>query len=334
VARELRERLTYGKVVASVAVAAGFASLVSPAGALAGTLDQSQPNFSAGSAAFSGQRQLAQTFTAGLSGNLDQVDVHVRRTTIPPLEGTCGDPTGLSAQIRTVTATGTPSDTILATATVPASSVPTAFAWVSITFATPAAVSAGTQYALVLSAPAASCTNGSFMYSWSAGSGNPYPNGAPWVRDPGIGGGNWTPNSGTPQLDHAFKTYVIPQSPPPEQPPPEQPPPEQPPPDGTTPPPTSSQFPRTLSISYSEKKDKFKGRLASQSPACISGQKVKVFEKEKGKDPKLGSVPSLASGKYSLKEKNADGSIYAAVGQSSTSGGTCLAAKSKTIKVG
>ena len=103
------------------------------------------------------------------------------------------------------------------------------------------------------------------------------------------------------------------------------------PPDGTTP---RSEFTRTLSLAYSKKKDKFKGKLASQSPACISGQKVKFFEKKKGKDPKLGSDTTGANGTYSLKEKNAEGRFYAEVRQTSVSGGTCLAAKSKTIKVG
>ena len=105
-----------------------------------------------------------------------------------------------------------------------------------------------------------------------------------------------------------------------------------PPPDGTTPP-APSEFARSLGIAYSEKKDKFKGKLASQSPACASGQRVKVFEKEKGKDPQLGSDATDQKGKYSLKEQNAEGKFYAQVKQRGVPGGTCLAARSKTIKV-
>ena len=104
-------------------------------------------------------------------------------------------------------------------------------------------------------------------------------------------------------------------------------------PDGTTPP-IPSEFTRTLGIAYSERKEKFRGKLGSQSPACASGQKVKVFEQEKGKDPKLGSDATDHKGKYSLKEKNADGKFYAEVKLTGISGETCLAAKSKTIKVG
>jgi hypothetical protein len=104
----------------------------------------------------------------------------------------------------------------------------------------------------------------------------------------------------------------------------------------TTPPPGdgSTELARTLSIAYSEKKDAFGGKLASQAASCISSQQVSVFEKKKGKDPKLGSRTTNANGKYSLKEKNAQGKFYAQVGQTSTSAGPCLAAQSKAIKVG
>jgi hypothetical protein len=110
-----------------------------------------------------------------------------------------------------------------------------------------------------------------------------------------------------------------------------------PPPDaGSTPPPSGggAEFPRTLNIAYSAKKDAFAGKLASQAPSCIANQKVAVFEKKKGKDPKVGSATTSPAGTYSLKEKNPEGSFYAKVGQTSTSGGACLVAQSKAIKVG
>jgi hypothetical protein len=112
------------------------------------------------------------------------------------------------------------------------------------------------------------------------------------------------------------------------------------PPDGTTPPngtvapPTLAEFPRTLSLAYSEKKKKFRGRLGSAPADCISDQKVSVFEKEKGKDPKLGSDSANEKGKYSLKEKGPKGRFYARVKPTSSPDGICLAAKSETIKVG
>jgi hypothetical protein len=305
-----------------IAFAAGVAALGAPAGAVAGTLDQSQTTFGT-QFQFGGPRQGAQTFTAGLSGNLDQVDVHVRRNAAPAGQ-TCNHGSGITVEIRTVTG-GVPSNTTLATASVPVASVPTTLGWVSLTFAAHAAVTAGTQYALVLSALDASCTGGFSPYTWGGANGNPYAGGA-WYLKEGASS-SWLILG---DADGMFKTYVAP-PPPPSDP---APPPSDPPPPSDGIPPTSNRFPRTLSIGYAEKKDKFRGKLTSQSPACISDQKVKVFEKKKGKDPKLGSDETNENGKYSLKETNAEGKFYAKVKQTSLGGSTCLAARSKTINVG
>jgi hypothetical protein len=106
-------------------------------------------------------------------------------------------------------------------------------------------------------------------------------------------------------------------------------------PGGSVPPPSNpAEFARNLSIAYSGKRAKFTGRLASESPTCTADQKVSVFEKKNGTDPKLGSSKTNDAGKYSLKETNAEGKFYAAVKQASTSAETCLDARSKTIKVG
>ena len=214
----------------AVAVVAAVAAFVFPAGAAAGTLDQSQTTSNA-SLQFGDQRAAAQTFTAGRSGNLDQVDVHLRLEA-PPGE-TCNPGSGVTVQIRTITGE-VPSSTTLATANIPGPSVTTTFGFVSVAFAAPAAVTAGTQYALFLSAPDASCTGGFFAYSWGGASpGNPYPAGAWYLRlDPGSA---WMVQ-GT--ADAAFKTYVLdPPPPPPSEPsPPSDPPPSE----GTTPPPDDS----------------------------------------------------------------------------------------------
>jgi hypothetical protein len=310
----LRNHLAYSRVVASVAIAGGLV-LVSPAGALAGTLDQSQTN-TAGELNFGGTGnppQRAQTFTAGITGQLDQVDVYVVRN--------CAAITfGITVEIRALQA-GVPADTVLASANVPAASIATTgVTAIPVTFSNPATVTLGTQYAIVLAAPGApDCDFSQGPYQWAVALDNVYLAGSALERE---SGSNW---QGAGNYDHAFKTYVL------TEPPPGEPPPGDPPPPGGTP--TSSEFTRTLSIAYSQKKDKFKGRIASESPACISGQKVRVFEKEKGKDPKLGSDASLANGRYSLKEKNADGKFYATVEQTSVAGGTCLAAKSEKIEV-
>ena len=189
------------------ALAVGLAAFVSPAGAAAGTLDQSQTVFNA-FGSFGGQRLVAQTFTAGLSGNQDQVDVHVRRDQ-PPMV-TCFPGSGITVEIRTVTG-GVPSNTTLATASVTATSVPTTFGWVSVPFTAPAAVTAGTQYALVLSAPDASCDSNFFPYSWGAAGANPYAAGTAYAKLDSSSA--WLLQT---NVDHMFKTYVAPPPPPPD----------------------------------------------------------------------------------------------------------------------
>jgi hypothetical protein len=309
----VRRRLTH---LILIACAAGAAALGAPAGATAGTLDQSQTSHTA-SHGFNGLIQEAQTFNAGRTGLLDQVDVFLYKD--------C-NASGITVEIRTVSVDGKPTNTPLASAAIPDASVPTLASpqFVSATFASPASVAAGTKYAIVLSAStSSSCVSGP-PYWWSSAPADPYPPGQ--LFSSADGGMSWTPLGG---YDHAFKTYVADPPPPPPPPPSEEPPP----PESNTPT-TPAQFTRTLSISYSQKKDAFRGKLTSQAAACISGQKVKVFEKEKGKDPKVGSLNTSASGKYSLKEKNAEGKFYAQVGKTSTSAGTCLAARSKAIEVG
>jgi hypothetical protein len=97
---------------------------------------------------------------------------------------------------------------------------------------------------------------------------------------------------------------------------------------------TETEFTRTLDLSYSGKTDKFRGKLVSATPDCVSDQKVSVFEKTKGKDPTLGSPMTNEKGKYAVKEEKAEGKFYAKTKRAGISSGTCLAARSETIKVG
>ena len=90
---------------------------------------------------------------------------------------------------------------------------------------------------------------------------------------------------------------------------------------------------RTLSLGYSERSDKFKGKLRSNDAACLTG-KVKVFEKRKGKDPKAGSDRTDGTGKWSFKEEGADGKFYARVPATTIPAGECPPAKSKVKRVG
>jgi hypothetical protein len=199
-----------------------------PAAALAaGTLDQGQ-------AAIGSVRALigtydngtstvlqAQTFRAGLTGSLDQVDVQIR---------VVGDPgVPLQVEIWAVDGTGAPTGSALGSASLPEAGVPvcataacvdltpsggdwTNFSFVSVPLTTPASVTAGSSYALVLSAVGATAgidgppVHGANRYEWAGTSdGSAYSNGSdysfvsggvePWFQDPN---------------DLAFTTYVSP----------------------------------------------------------------------------------------------------------------------------
>ncbi len=146
---------------------------------------------------------IAQTFTAGLSGPLGKVELNLNRINlveVPELP--------ITVEIRTVSGLD-PSTTVLATATIPASAIPIAQApaWVPATFAAPAAVVAGTQYAIVAYTGSA--------YSWRASSeaGDAYTGGSRRVTD--TVPFDWRLGCGlgcTP--DMAFRTFVDIPSPP------------------------------------------------------------------------------------------------------------------------
>lgn len=172
------------------------ASGPAPATALAGTLDQQQTDSSGGSLFIHSTHSVAQTFTAGLSGGLDQVDLNL---------GTSGTPTApLSVEIRNVTSIAQPGSMILASHSVPAASVPAAHAFVSINFATPAPVVAGTAYAIV--AYSSTVFPGDYYTWWDSSNANSYPNGAPFEDSASPPDGAW---SATPTGPLTFRTYVV-----------------------------------------------------------------------------------------------------------------------------
>jgi hypothetical protein len=179
-------------------VSAAMLAVVPSAGA--GVLDQSQPIL--GNTAFSVAdfQSVAQTFTAGITGGLDQVDLGIGRfsptVTVP-----------LRVEIRGV-ASGVPSGPALASADVSAANVPSSspIGFVSVPLAPPALVMAGVQYAIVLSS--SSC--GGFpiiCYGlvFGFGPGSSYPGGVGmFTRNSGA---TWTPLA---TADFSFKTYVGP----------------------------------------------------------------------------------------------------------------------------
>jgi hypothetical protein len=175
--------------------AALILGVASPASA--GTLDQEQ---SAGnsSLAIDSTQSLAQSFTAGLSGSLDQVDLSLTAFGTPSA--------ATNVQIRNFSA-GLPGDSVLASTSVPASGVSGTGGFVSFHFATPAPVSTGTQYALV----AYSASVFPDDDAWSLGSGtNPYSRGNVFMTSNSPPSAPWSSNTTN---DLAFRTYVAPAPP-------------------------------------------------------------------------------------------------------------------------
>jgi len=163
--------------------------------AAAGTLDQSQPVIGNGLAFVGGTVDTAQTFTNGLTGLLDQVDVAVTRSsTVNPLR----------VEIRTAFG-GVPTTTVLASAEVPETAVPlggSPSGFLSVPIAPSVPVTAGVQYAIVLSTTSCGFLN---CYQWSFTGPNPYAAGAALQS---VNSGPWGQAGFLVNTDTAFKTYV------------------------------------------------------------------------------------------------------------------------------
>jgi hypothetical protein len=180
-----------------VLVAALVTCLWAPAGASAGDLDQQQTlsNGARGIVAGAGAQSGAQTFTAGRSGLLDQVDLDIDKG---------GSPLNLTVELRDVV-TGQPGTQVLASASLPASGVPLspAHGFVPIPFPVPGSVTAGTQYAIV----AYTASSGSNFYHWWDKNPDQYAGGMEFVPASSPPVAPWGP---VPAIDFAFKTYVAP----------------------------------------------------------------------------------------------------------------------------
>ncbi len=180
---------------------AGVVLLGATGSASAGTLDQQQTSSSTNAGLFATQSG-AQTFTAGITGGLDQADLLLSKLT------TVAEP--LTVEIRNTSA-GAPGTSVLASGSIPNSAIgPNPAAFVPVTFATPAAVTAGTQYALVTYTTHALNDSVGWFYQQDT---NPYSGGLGFnSHDPVPPLGNWNDQGG--DDDFAFKTYVTPPPPP------------------------------------------------------------------------------------------------------------------------
>jgi hypothetical protein len=181
---------------ARVAVLATALTIMTPTAAHASVLDQSQPILGAGSYLTCPNVSLVQTFTAGMDGLLDRVEVAAWRLGPESL-------TDLGVQIQSVSPDGFPTSFILALEQVAASQLPTQAgpAMVPVPIDPPLRVFAGTRYAIVLVAIGLPCTDG---YAWQFGvDGSIYPGGDAFTWED-----NFSRISAPLPLDFAFQTFV------------------------------------------------------------------------------------------------------------------------------
>jgi hypothetical protein len=161
---------------------------------VAGTLDQQQTVFDVGTGTIDSGETPAQTFSAGLTGGIDQVDLYL---------ASHGGPTSpVTVEIRN-TSGGDPGAAVLAAQSVPAAGIPIGGAWVTVNFATPAPVTAGSQYAVLAYSTGLSMTQ---FFEWGYG-GDLYAGGRFTYASSSPPAGPWTTGSTN---DLAFKTYVVP----------------------------------------------------------------------------------------------------------------------------
>jgi hypothetical protein len=177
--------------------------LAIPGAALAGTLDQQQTLATGPQAEVYSNQAWAQTFTAGLSGGLDQVDLNLAQQIL----GASAPTTPLTVELRNVSG-GAPGGTVLGTQSVAPTTPPVypANGFVSVSFSPTVPVVAGTQYAIVASTSGGS----SGEYGWYGAGGDTYTRGDPFFQQP-PGTGPWTMPV---TLDLSFKTYVATSTPP------------------------------------------------------------------------------------------------------------------------
>ncbi len=158
--------------------------------------DQSETQTAGSGFALSNTSWAAQMFTAGITGQMSGADVLLF------CSGCSGTNPNITVSIRASTAsgtTGTPTGPDLVTATIPGFNDGGAGGFHAVTFGTPLAITAGTQYALVIRSTAA--RTGTYAYTVTTG--NPYTGGRRATST--NSGGTWTLPTAT-SLD--FHTYL------------------------------------------------------------------------------------------------------------------------------
>lgn len=184
------------------------AALVLQAGTAlaAGTLDQQNPGPSNAEQVACGGA-VAQTFTAGLTGALDTVELLLSR------EGASGDVhVSIEGTGGLVDPAAPDAGNVLASETIPEADLGQPAAVQTIAFTSPPAIQAGTAYAIVVSDPDCVGDVLSENVGWTFVSGNPYSGGVSCWSDQ-ASPDTW--HCGETSNDQVFATYVTVTPPPP-----------------------------------------------------------------------------------------------------------------------
>jgi hypothetical protein len=184
------------RYLAAIATACAALAVV-PGVASAGMLDQQQTATSAGGGlGVASIQTAAQTFTAGITGDLDGIDLYLSKA-----DATVTDP--VTVEIRNASP-GFMGTTVLAGASIPASAVPIVTpSWIATTFATPVPVTAGSHYAILAYTNAAVPKD----YGWHGMASDVYAGGTALLSPASPPLFTWLPQE---DRDQAFRTYVVP----------------------------------------------------------------------------------------------------------------------------
>lgn len=135
----------------------------------------------------------AQSFRPGDSKPLYKISLYIKKT---------GNPGSTTMRIVADNGSGVPNTTTLASAALQSSLVTTSYGWVDVTFSSPANLTAGNTYWIVLDDDGANTTN---YWTWCKDSNNGFGNGVAKYRASWSSGSAW---SAAIAGDLAFKTYL------------------------------------------------------------------------------------------------------------------------------
>ncbi len=182
--------------LAAVVLAAGLGVLPATAASALGTLDQEATGSSENYYySLNGGYVVGQMITPGVSGQLDRITMDVRIS--------AGTPGALTADVYATDVNGFPTGAVLASTSVPESSILSTVTTVPFDFGTPATVTAGNSYVVVFG----NAGNGGYSYM----NATTIPAGAKGIK-PGVDLVGWVNyiGQGPGETSFRFATYITP----------------------------------------------------------------------------------------------------------------------------